>query len=200
MEVKIIKCDINWKEIKNLCRTTMGKGDTDSEPSDKWKLDLLISEHSPIRHSQITVEITDIEYWVVNHFTRHSVGVTPYVQTSRSDRTGVPRSERRQTDLVNMKLDLNIQSLINISKKRLCHQASDETRLVWERVIEELYKVEPLVAYVCVPECFKSGGCTEMKPCGLYDGLTKNATMEEQKKLVKRYKYYNRKFGREYDE
>lgn len=200
MEVKIIKCDINWKEIKNLCRTTMGKGDTDSEPSDKWKLDLLISEHSPIRHSQITVEITDIEYWVVNHFTRHSVGVTPYVQTSRSDRTGVPRSERRQTDLINMKLDLNIQSLINISKKRLCHQASDETRLVWERVIEELYKVEPLVAYVCVPECFKSGGCTEMKPCGLYDGLTKNATMEEQKKLVKRYKYYNRKFGREYDE
>ena len=200
MEVKIIKCDINWKEIKNLCRTTMGKGDTDSEPSDKWKLDLLISEHSVIRHSQITVEITDIEYWVVNHFTRHSVGVTPYVQTSRSDRTGVPRSERRQTDLVNMKLDLNIQSLINISKKRLCHQASDETRLVWERVIEELYKVEPLVAYVCVPECFKSGGCTEMKPCGLYDGLTKNATMEEQKTLVKRYKYYNRKFGREYDE
>lgn len=197
MEVKIIKCDINWKEIKNLCRTTMGKGDTDSEPSDKWKLDLLISEHSPIRHSQITVEITDIEYWVVNHFTRHSVGVTPYVQTSRSDRTGVPRSERRQTDLINMKLDLNIQSLINISKKRLCHQASDETRLVWERVIEELYKVEPLVAYVCVPECFRSGGCPEMKPCGLYDGLTKDATLGEQKKLVKRYKYYNREFGRE---
>ena len=87
--------------------------------------------------------------------------------------------------------------MINISKKRLCHQASDETRLVWERVIEELYKVEPLVAYVCVPECFRSGGCPEMKPCGLYDGLTKNATMEEQKTLVKRYKYYNRKFGRE---
>ena len=109
MEVKIIKCDINWKEIKNLCRTTMGKGDTDSEPSDKWKLDLLISEHSVIRHSQITVEITGIEYCYAMHLVRHSVGVTPYVQTSRSDRTGVPRSERRQTDLVNMKLDLNIQ-------------------------------------------------------------------------------------------
>ena len=75
MEVKIIKCDINWKEIKNLCRTTMGKGDTDSEPSDKWKLDLLISEHSPIRHSQITVEITDIPFYVMGHCFTNSVAI-----------------------------------------------------------------------------------------------------------------------------
>lgn len=196
MTVKIVKCDIDWREIKNLCRTTMGKNDTEVEPTDEFKEKLLLSEHSPIRHSLITIEIDDVPYYIMGHLVRHSVGITPYVQTSREDRTGIPRTERRQTDLVNMRLDVNIQSLINISKKRLCYQADENTRLLWEQVIAEIYKVEPLVAEVCVPECFRDGGCPELKPCGLYERLTKDITMKEQKSLVKRYKYYNRTFNR----
>ena len=52
MTVKIVKCDIDWREIKNLCRTTMGKNDTEVEPTDEFKEKLLLSEHSPIRHSK----------------------------------------------------------------------------------------------------------------------------------------------------
>lgn len=75
MTVKIVKCDINWREIKNLCRTTMGKQDTEVEPSDDFKKSLLISEHSPIRHSLITIDIEDVPYYIMGHCFTNSVAI-----------------------------------------------------------------------------------------------------------------------------
>ena len=43
------------------------------------------------------------------HFARHHVGITPYVETSRSDRTNIPREERKQTDKVSMEMDGGIK-------------------------------------------------------------------------------------------
>lgn len=192
IEVNIKKIDIDWREIRNLCRTTIGKGDLSTEPSDEWIKKILIAEHSPIRHSLITVEIKNIPYAYMGHLVRHHVGVTPYVQTSRSDRTGVDRGQKSQLDTVDMCLDLNIQSLINISRKRLCLQASAETRYIWDLVIEKIRECEPLIADICVPQCVSYGGCIEtFSDCNYYEGIMKDTTREEQMDVVKRYNIYN---------
>ena len=130
-KVKVIKFDVDWLEIKNLCRKTISMNDSNIEPTSEWKRKLLLAEHSPLRHSLITVDIEDVPFYVMGHLVRHSVGVTPYVSTSREDRTNISRSERSQTDLVSMRIDLNIQSLINISRKRLCNQADRQTQIIW---------------------------------------------------------------------
>ena len=73
------------------------------------------------------------------------------------------------TDLYNMRLFLNAQEIINISKVRLCNKAEATTRNIWTQVIEELRKIEPELANACVPNCFYRGFCPEFKSCGLAD-------------------------------
>ena len=127
MKVNIKKVDFNWLDIKNLCRTTIALKDSQKEPTEKWIRDLLISQHSPIRDGEVLFEIEDIPYCISTHLARHHEGCEKFIQTSRSDRTGVDRSERKQTDPVNMKMKCNIEALINISAKRLCLQADKDT-------------------------------------------------------------------------
>lgn len=67
MEVKVIKFDVDWLEIKNLCRETIGMKDSKLEPNDEWKRKLLIAEHSPLRHSLITVDIQNVPFYVMGH-------------------------------------------------------------------------------------------------------------------------------------
>ena len=69
-----------------------------------------------------------------------------------------------------MRLFLNAQEIINISKVRLCNKAETETRNIWNRVIYELKKIEPELANACVPSCFYRGHCPEIKSCGWADG------------------------------
>jgi hypothetical protein len=101
---------------------------------------------------------------------RH-VHAQPFVSTSRPDIDGnqLPREEQKKTDLVNMKLFLNAQEIINISKVRLCTKAELTTRQVWRTAIEELAKIEPELASACVPSCIYRGFCPEFKSCGLAD-------------------------------
>lgn len=190
--VKVIKYDVDWREIKNLCRGTIGKDDSLQEPSREWKRKLLISEHSPLRHSLITIEIDNIPFYVMGHLVRHSVGVTPYVRTSREDRTGVPRSERRQTDLVDMRMDLNIQSLINISRKRLCNQADATTQKIWWMVLREIAKIDEDVVFTCVPEGIRTAGCPEcFSNCSACENFISTMGFEERQNLMKRYEKYD---------
>jgi hypothetical protein len=101
------------------------------------------------------------------HFVRHPIGVTPFVSTQRTDRTGEDRNSKRQDEPVRLQLNCNAQAMINISRKRLCHQASKETRIIWENVIKELEKIDKPLAECCVPDCVYRGDCFEFKPCGL---------------------------------
>jgi thymidylate synthase ThyX len=71
-----------------------------------------------------------------------------------------------------MRLFLNAQEIINISKVRLCNKAEIETRKIWKQVVEELRKIEPELANACVPSCFYRGFCPEFKSCGLADTET----------------------------
>lgn len=191
-KVTVIKFDVDWTEIKNACRKTISMKDSSVTPSSKWKRDLLLAEHSPLRHSLITIDIEDVPFYVMGHIVRHSVGVTPYVSTSREDRTNIPRDERRQTDLVSMRLDMNIQSLINISRKRLCNQADRQTQLLWLEVVKAIAEYDQDIAWACVPEGVRTCGCPEkFSQCCACENVIGQMGFEDRMNLTLRYDHYN---------
>lgn len=194
VKVRVIKWDVNWLEIKNRCRKTIAMGDSKVEPTKAWKRDLLLAEHSPLRHSFITIEIDNVPFYVMGHLVRHHVGVTPYVTTSRGDRTNVDRSTRKQTDLVSMQLDMNVQSLINVSRKRLCNQADVTTQIVWLEVIKKIASFDEDVAWACVPEGIRSCGCPEKfgNVCNACEVICSNLEKRDMLCIEKRYDEYNR--------
>lgn len=161
IKVKVLKWDVDWLEIKNLCRTTVRMKDSVKEPTEEWKKDLLMAEHSPLRHSLITIEVENIPYAISTHFVRHHQGIEKYISTSRSDRTGIDREHRSQMEGVTMRLDLNIQAILNISRKRLCNQADPTTRKVWLLVLKELMPYSPELVWACCPEGIHTASCPE---------------------------------------
>lgn len=165
-----IKSNNNWLEVKQLAFRTIGK-DTEKEPTSEWKTKMLLCQHSPIRSLVLTITMRDIPYWVSVHLTRHKYGVEHYVRSQRTDRTGISRDELPQGTLVDYTMVINAEAMINISKKRLCYQASKETRELWEEVINQVRLVEPELASVCVKDCVYRGGCFEFKPCGYSNGI-----------------------------
>ena len=172
MEIKYMKTTDNWREVANAARTTIGMDEGEGEPSSEWKRKILLAGHSPIRELWIKWEWENIPYNIHVHFLRHEIGIVApddvnyYVQTSREDRTNVPRNERAQTDPVDMRMSANAQAMINISRKRLCHKAADKAREGWLYVVNRLQAYEPELASVCVRECVYRGFCPEMEPCG----------------------------------
>lgn len=156
----------NWQDVKNATMNTIGK-DKGAYPSSDWKRRLLLSEHSPIRKLHIGWKWSDLKYWVSVHLVRHKYGIEHFVSTQRTDRTGISRDELPQNSLVNHECEANAQALINISRKRLCHCASPETRQAWQKVKSEITLVEPELASVMVKECvYRNGLCPEMFTCG----------------------------------
>lgn len=155
-----------WKEVMDAARTTIGKSESDNEPSDEWKRKILLAEHSPIRLIKFQWKWIDIPYWVSVHFVRHKIGIEHFVKTSRTDRTGINRDELPQGNLVNHECEANVQSLINISRKRICKNASLETQNAWKLVVEEVEKIDPIIASVLVPDCcYRGGVCQEFRSC-----------------------------------
>lgn len=192
IEVSIVKWDVDWVEIKNLCRKTISLEDDPKEPTSNWKRRLLVAEHSPLRHSLITVQIDNIPFYVMGHLVRHHEGVTPYVSTSREDRTGMDRSERRQTDPVSMRMDLNIQSLINISRKRLCNQADATTQRVWLEVVKKVAEHDQDIAWACVPEGIRTCGCPEkFSMCSACENIISTLDFNSRMSIAARYNTYN---------
>ena len=156
----------NWQDVKNATMNRIGK-DKGAYPSSDWKRRLLLSEHSPIRKLHIGWKWSDLKYWVSVHLVRHKYGIEHFVSTQRTDRTGISRDEMPQNSLVNHECEANAQALINISRKRLCHCASPETRQAWQQVKSEIALVEPELASVMVKECvYRNGLCPEMFTCG----------------------------------
>ena len=156
----------NWQDVKNATMNTIGK-DKGAYPSSDWKRRLLLSEHSPIRKLHIGWKWSDLKYWVSVHLVRHKYGIEHFVSTQRTDRTGITRDELPQSSLVNHECEANAQALINISRKRLCHCASPETRQAWQQVKSEIALVEPELASVMVKECvYRNGLRPEMFTCG----------------------------------
>lgn len=165
----------DWNRVLNNARFTVGKSDIDKEPSDKFKRRMLLAEHSPIRGLEYEVTWSDIKMWVTVHLVRHSIGCTPYVNTQRIDRNNLlydgkqikSRDELGQGEPNNMRWSGNAQSIINVSRKRLCSKASAETRHAWKLFLSELKTIDPILVEKCVAECYYRGFCPEDKCCGI---------------------------------
>ena len=197
MKTTIKNFNVNWLDIKNACRQTVSMGDSRLEPTSEWKRKLLICRHSPIRIGSVLWKSEDVPFYVMGHIVRHNVGCTPFVSTSREDRTGIPRNERKQTDFVDMQMIANIEALINISERRLCTCADPTTKKYWEAVLEAIREYDEDVFWACVPQCIRCGACVEpFSDCRFYKNFSKNLTPEQQTDIMARYDAYNEYRGR----
>lgn len=167
MKVKVERLT-NWSLALDVARETMGKEPNGKEPSSGWKKRMLLARHSPIQTVFYRIDLVGVPYWVSVHLVRHKVGVDHFVCSQRTDRTGVSRDELPQNAPVVHTMVANAQAILAISRKRLCFQASPETRQAWEAVVKALAEAgEVELAEACVPECVACGGmCPELKPCG----------------------------------
>ncbi len=165
-----VKRVTDWQRVVNAARMTVNKKFIGKEPSDDFKRQIMLSEHSPIRMLEFDITIRDFPYWVHVELIRHHVGSEPFVTTSRPDRTGgKSRHELPQDALVSMTYATNAQALINISRRRLCNKAAKETQRIWAMVIAKVAEIEPIVADFCVCNCIYRSRCPEVESCGFSD-------------------------------
>ena len=198
----------DWLRVVNAARRTWGKEPIDHEPSDKFKRQILLAEHSPIRLLEYDFTIEDIRQWVTVHLVRHHVGCEKFVHSQRQDindevevitkrlieilkEEGLLREGWRERDYMfqgesnEMDMTCNAQSFMSISRKRLCYGCpSPETRQAWEVVIEALREVDPILAEKCGPDCIYRGFCTEGKKCcGYVNTEAYRKRLEEYRKV-----------------
>lgn len=170
MKVEILKhpTDADWLLCKKCTLVTVSK-DSDTPPTEAWKVQLLKANHSPIRTLEFCFRLTDIPYWVSVHLVRH-VHAQPFVSTQRNDRQDkYDRGEASQSAPVTMCWFMNAEELITVAHKRLCTMASPETRQVVQMICDEVVKTNPEFRELLVPQCAWRGGlCDEFHPCGRY--------------------------------
>jgi len=137
----------------------------------KCSLDQLYRwEHSPSRTQLFWINMLNIPTKVSVHLVRHAaVGQQHFVMSNRSDRGGAGDDQVTRNSPVNHRMLLNAQHLIDMSRKRLCFQASAETRTVMLAIWDAVLRIDIDLANYMVPNCVYRGGyCCEPKPCGQY--------------------------------
>ncbi len=187
MRAELKSSNVDWRSVGDSANITMNDLEPrTSEPSTAWAYRMLLAEHSPIRKLTFDIIMHDLKSWVSVHFVRHKIGIEHFVQSQRTDRTGIDRDSLPQDTLVNHEIVLNAQALITISRKRLCNCASPETRSAWEEVMKVVRMRSPLIWSACVPDCVYRGWCYEMKSCGFH-------RTDEYKDRLKEYRQGNGK-------
>lgn len=166
MNVELIKTGGTWRDVADAARTTIRKDRGTGEPSTAWKRHILLADHSPVRKLTFNWKWHDLPYWVSVHFVRHKYGIEHFVSTQRTDRTGEDRTKKPQDAPVEHECEANACEIMFISRRRLCNQASPETRAAWKAVLTEIGKVNPELVSCCVPECVYRGFCPEFSSCG----------------------------------
>ena len=154
----------DWLEVKRRALVTIGKKPV-TAPTEEWKHDILKARHSPIRRLNFSFYI-ECPYWVSVHLCRH-IHAQPYVKSQRNDRQSeYDRNAAPQNESVSMIWDVNAEELMVIANKRLCKQASEETRLIVSAMCDLVLNNYPEFKGLLVPFCVHQGGvCHEMKPC-----------------------------------
>lgn len=186
----VVERETSWKRALNAARRTVGKEPIDKEPSREFKLMSLMAEHAQIKLVEYRISFTDLRQWVGVHLLRHPF-VIPMIHSQRVDRRNdidalvddimsvisndVKESEgfnKRdylfQGEVNDQDFYVNAQTLINISRKRLCSCASAETRYAWQIVKDAIAEIDPEMASVMVRQCVYRGRCPEKKCCGYY--------------------------------
>lgn len=209
MKVKVTQ-DTTWKRALNAARRTAGKPMLNKEPSDGWKKMSLMAEHSQIKLVEYTIMFEDLRQWVGVHLLRHE-HTLPFIHSQRVDRRediealtdrvmaivaedvkNSPDFNRRdylfQGERNDQDFVVNAQTLINISRKRLCSCASRETREAWIAVKEAIAEVDPIMAAFMVPNCIYRGFCPERESCGYWTGTQFAQKLNEYRNLIGRGK------------
>lgn len=193
MKTEILKIKGDWQEVVDDCRATVGKESLGKDPSTTFKRGILLAEHSPIRDISVKWRWRDMPHWVTVHWVRHKW--EKFVRTQRTDRTGIDRTKLPQDEPQTFTGEANAQHLIDTMRKRLCRQASPETRRYAEDFKRTLHDVEPEISDVLVPNCVYRGGCPEMEPCGYWGELVKETDGEILTADIQtRYELYNEAF------
>jgi len=166
-----VRALVDIQECGRVARATQGL--TGNIVSLKTWQRWLRAEHSMIRVFLLSIEMTDIPYYVSVHLVRHKFGVEHFVRSQRPTSMNpveYDRNEAPQNALVNHTMVLNPQSLINISRKRLCNKADPVTRRLWQYVRDVISRHSnpyvAAIASVMVPDCKYRGECHEIVSCG----------------------------------
>lgn len=166
MKVNLIKYPTaeDWIFCKECALVTIGK-EAVKEPTQEWKHKILESRHSPIRVLQFAFEL-ELPYWVSVHLCRH-IHAQPFVRSQRNDRQSeYDRTKAPQDEPVKMIWHMNAEELMIVANKRLCQQASEETRQIIKKICDETLKVCPEFEGLLVPMCQYQGGiCHEFFSC-----------------------------------
>lgn len=184
ISVTLRKCpsEEDWLWVKECTLNTVGKKlkSSTTEVAFEYKEKLLLAEHSPIRELWFGFRL-EIPYWVSVHLVRHHIGCNHYVQTQRNDRqTKYDRNNAPQGQIVSHIFSINAQELVQLAHKRLCYQASPETREVVKLMCDEVIKQCPEFKKLLVPLCiYRNGKCTEMFPCEKFK-WSKNSNIDEE--------------------
>lgn len=202
VKTKILKVKGSWKEVLNDCRFTANKEPLDKEPSNEFKKNILISEHSPIRDISFKFEWREIKHWVTVHWVRHIWEC--FVNTQRSDRTGLDRDNMPQSNPQNFRGEENVQHLIDTDRKRLCFMASPETRECAVSQKVAISKIDPFIADVLVPNCIYRCGCPEKglnnKKCRFFEEFAANFPKDKDiHDIQDRYDVFNKEFYKVYN-
>lgn len=195
IKTELLKVKGDWQEVVDDCRATVSKPPLGHEPSRDFKRRVLIAEHSPIRDISFRWKWTGIKSWIATHWVRHHWECR--VSTQRTDRTGIDRNKLPQDAPVTFTGEANVQALIDTMRKRLCYQASPETRQYAEDLKRTITEVEPEIGNVLVPNCCYRGGCPEIQTCGYFDMLCKQNDLIRSTNIQERYDAYNTIFQNE---
>lgn len=190
MKTEILKIKGDWQEVVDDCRATVAKPPLGREPSSKWKREILISEHDPIRDIEVKFRWRDIPYWVAMHWKTHIW--RSRTNSQRNDRqTKYDRNEAPQGQVVDFIGDANGQHLIDTWRKRLCYMASPETRGYAEDFKKTLWGHETELSNVLVPNCIYRCGCPESNGCGWFNRMVEKYPDLASTDIQKRYDAYN---------
>jgi hypothetical protein len=187
MNIKYIRSKGTWRDVADSANTTINREAGTKEPPSKWKRRILLSEHSPIRQLLFKFKWYNIKSWVSVHFVRHKFGIEHWVRTQRSDRTNLDRDTLPQSNEVEHEFEANAQAIINISRKRLCMNASKETREAWKAVLDSIKEEQPELYNVCVPECIYRGWCYEYKSCNYHKTVEYKNKLSDYRKDINMY-------------
>lgn len=167
IKVEMIKypTDEDWLFCKQCALNTIGKSST-ILPNSEWKEKILRAEHSPIRTLWFAFKM-EIPYYVSVHLVRHHIGCEHFVQSQRDDRVNnhIPRAKKPQGEIVTHIMYINAQELMFMARRRLCNQASRETREVMREICRKVIELNPEFKNLLVPMCQYTGHCKEFRPC-----------------------------------
>lgn len=199
MKTEILKIKGDWEEVVNDCRATVKKPPLGKEPSSEWKKKILVSEHDPIRDIEIKFIWRNIKYWIAMHWKTHIW--RSRTNSQRNDRQSeYDRNKAPQDSLVDFIGDPNVQHVIDTMRKRLCFQASPETRAYAEDLKVEVANCgEKEISDSFVPNCIYRCGCSELmqdpgKRCSFYEHLCEEEPAARSADILERYEAYNRYF------